>query len=164
MSTKYPTGVIAQAQMAANQQAMAQHAASQPVQLSQQYNPNTWGNSPSTFTQAMTLDASGNLGIGSQLGRNAGSIQIGRVRISALIAEYLTLTVNPHPAFKDDMVGLLLEMADSPYEQDRIYALKRAEFPLARAVTMCNDHDEDVREAAEKVVAYAQQHPEIYKE
>lgn len=122
-------------------------------------NPYTYTISPVTntntsYSEAMRLDASGNLSVGTSIG--TPQIQIGNVALTQDIARYL-IGKDLHPAFAHDKVEALLCMASSSMAVERIFALKQADFPLARAVMMCNDHDNEVRATAEAVVLYAQQ-------
>lgn len=53
----------------------------------------------------------------------------------------------PHPAFHEEVVGILLEMADSPDGAIRLAAVRNTLMPLSRIIMMQSDSSEEVRRA-----------------
>jgi len=54
----------------------------------------------------------------------------------------------PHPAFHEEVVGILLGMADSPDAAVRLAAVRNTLMPLSRIIMMQSDSSEEVRRAA----------------
>ena len=53
----------------------------------------------------------------------------------------------PHPAFHEEVVGILLEMADSSDAAVRLAAVRNTLMPLSRIIMMQSDSSEEVRRA-----------------
>lgn len=107
-------------------------------------------------TPAMTLDASGHLGLGVAAGSFNPRLSVGKSTLTEAMT-WLVNHIDPHPALRDEVVEHLLEMSHSTNADNRCTALCHKWFPLARVVTMCNDPIPHVRELAQKIVQYEQQ-------
>ena len=62
---------------------------------------------------------------------------------------------HPHPALEGDLVDLLLQMADSDSETERLAAVCHRVTPLAKVVMMQQDASAEVADIARRIVQHS---------
>ena len=72
-------------------------------------------------------------------------------RTSANIFKVL-LAGDTHPALGNELTDTLLEMANSPLDHERLFAVRHKAMPLSQVVMMLGDKNPEVRKSAEIIV------------
>jgi len=85
------------------------------------------------------------------MGSNTTLLNIGQVKLTDKILR-VVMAEAFHSAVQEDVTELLLSMACSHIEPERLFAAKHKDTPLAQVVMMIGDDSPDVRRAAQAVV------------
>lgn len=74
---------------------------------------------------------------------------------TAGLIRLMTYGTHPHPALEGDLVDLLLQMADSSSETERLAAVCHRATPLAKVVMMQQDASAEVADIARRIVQHS---------
>lgn len=80
----------------------------------------------------------------------------GRTVLSEDMRKADILTTGAHPAMKDELIDILLKMADSDDPAERYYAVVHSALPEAKRVFMQGDEDEAVKLAALTILEWSE--------
>ena len=74
---------------------------------------------------------------------------------TARLISLMAYGTHPHPALEGDLVELLLQMADSASETERLAAVCHRATPLAKVVMMQQDASAEVADIARRIVQHS---------
>lgn len=74
---------------------------------------------------------------------------------TARLVRLMAYGAHPHPALEGDLVELLLQLADSSSETERLAAVCHRATPLAKVVMMQQDASAEVADIARRIVQHS---------